>query len=147
MLVSEISIVFNLRNGRFNKRLISWDQKGDWTPGKCVPMPAFPRGFSPFRGPDLGHNWSYMAVPDCTMQLHQPPQREHFRTERRLLTYLRSSVTKERLNYRCLRHIHKETVDNMDLKSIVVPFIFIFEVATVPAGFSIRDIGKAGFSV
>ena len=45
-----------------------------------------------------------------------------FSTLKRLLTYLRSSMTEQRLNNCALIHIHKDIVDNMDLLPIALAF-------------------------
>ena len=42
---------------------------------------------------------------------------------RRLLTYLRSSMTERRLNHCLLLHIHKELTDSLDLISIAKEFV------------------------
>ena len=46
-----------------------------------------------------------------------------FSTLRRLLTYLRSTMTEKTMNNCCLLHIHKEVVDEMPLPSIATAFI------------------------
>ncbi len=45
-----------------------------------------------------------------------------FSTLKRLLTYLRSSMTEQRLNNCALLHIHKEILDEMDLQPIAAAF-------------------------
>ena len=46
-----------------------------------------------------------------------------FSTLRRLLTYLRSSMTEQRLNNCMLLHIHKDLTDDQDLHEIAKEFI------------------------
>ena len=46
-----------------------------------------------------------------------------FSTLRRLLTYLRSTMTEKRLNNCCLLHIHKDVVDEMPLQPTATEFI------------------------
>ena len=46
-----------------------------------------------------------------------------FSTLRRLLTYLRSSMTEQRLNNCMLLHIHKDLTDDLDLHEIAKEFI------------------------
>ena len=46
-----------------------------------------------------------------------------FSTLRRLLTYLRSSMTQERLNNCMLLHVHKDLTHSLNLQDIAVAFI------------------------
>ena len=46
-----------------------------------------------------------------------------FSTLRRLKTYLRNTMTQERLNHLMLLHVHKDIMDKLDLKSIASEFI------------------------
>ena len=46
-----------------------------------------------------------------------------FSTMRRLLTYLRSSMTEKRLNNCALLHIHKDLTDSLDLVAVAKTFL------------------------
>ena len=46
-----------------------------------------------------------------------------FSTLRRLKTYLRNSMTQQRLNNLMVLHVHKDLTDRLDLASIVNEFI------------------------
>ena len=46
-----------------------------------------------------------------------------FSALRRLLTYLRSSMTEKRLNHCLLLHVHKELTDSVDLVAVAKEFI------------------------
>ena len=48
---------------------------------------------------------------------------EAFSTLRHLLTYLRSSMTQERLNNCMLLHVHTDLTDSLNLQDIAVTFI------------------------
>ena len=49
---------------------------------------------------------------------------EHsFSSLRRIKTYLRSTMTQNRLNHLLLLHVHKEHTDSLELKSIINKFI------------------------
>ena len=48
-----------------------------------------------------------------------------FSVLKRLLVYLRSTMTEKRLNNCLLVHVHKEIVDELDLKEIAVEFISV----------------------
>ena len=50
-----------------------------------------------------------------------------FSALRRLLTYLRSSMTEKRLNHCLLLHIHKELTDSMDLVVVAKEFIDLYD--------------------
>ncbi|XP_078613923.1 zinc finger MYM-type protein 1-like [Branchiostoma floridae x Branchiostoma japonicum] len=50
-----------------------------------------------------------------------------FSSLKRLLTYLRSSMTEQRLNNCMLLHVHKDIVDTMDLNAIVTDFVSLNE--------------------
>lgn len=59
----------------------------------------------------------YLTVP-----LTSATSERAFSTLRRLLTYLRSSMTEKRLNNCALLHIHKDLVDSIDLVAIAKGF-------------------------
>ena len=42
---------------------------------------------------------------------------------RRVKTYLRTTMTKERLNYLMIIHVHKERTDALDLKTLLNEFV------------------------
>ncbi|XP_078679480.1 zinc finger MYM-type protein 1-like [Branchiostoma floridae x Branchiostoma belcheri] len=50
-----------------------------------------------------------------------------FSSLKRLLTYLRSSMTEQRLNNCMLLHVHKDVVDTMDLRAIAADFVSLNE--------------------
>lgn len=60
----------------------------------------------------------YLTVPITTATSERA-----FSTLRRLLTYLRSTMTEQRLNNCMLLHVHKTFTDNLDLREIAKEFI------------------------
>ena len=56
-----------------------------------------------------------------------------FSTLRRLLTYLRATMTEQRLNNCMLLHIHKDLTDNLDVCEIAKEFIMAKEEADILA--------------
>ena len=66
----------------------------------------------------LLHLYFTIPVTTCTAE-------RSFSCLRRIKTYLRSSMTEERLNNVILLHVHKEEVDNLDLQEIASDFISV----------------------
>lgn len=61
----------------------------------------------------------YLTVPPLTSSTAE----KSFSTLRRLKSYLRSTMTQERLNHAIILHTHKELTDNINLKQIAIDFI------------------------
>ena len=69
-------------------------------------------------------------VLDSILQLSEPhcshtTSERTFSVLKRLLVYLRSTMTEKRPNNCLLVHVHKEIVDELDLKEIAVEFVSV----------------------
>ena len=64
----------------------------------------------------------YMTVP-----ITSATSERTFSALRRLLTYLRSSMTEKRLNHCLLLHVHKEMTESLDLVSVGKEFIDLYD--------------------
>ena len=76
-----------------------------------------------------GAHWATFSEMDKLLRLYlsvpitSATSERAFLTLRRLLTYLRSTMTEKRLNNCCLLHIHKDVVDEMSLQPTATEFI------------------------
>lgn len=60
----------------------------------------------------------YMTLPCTSCEAERS-----FSTLRRVKTYLRSTMTQQRLNHACVLSVHKEILDQVDLKTLVTDFV------------------------
>ena len=58
-----------------------------------------------------------------TIPITSATSERSFSALRRVLTYLRSTMTEQRLNHCLLLHMHKHITDSLDIKSIAKEFI------------------------
>ena len=58
-----------------------------------------------------------------TIPITSATSERSFSALKRVLTYLRSTMTEERLNHCLLLHIHKNVTDTLDIKEIAKDFI------------------------
>ena len=64
---------------------------------------------------------------DFTVPITSSTSERAFSTLRRLLTYLRATMTEQRLNNCMLLHIHKALTDNLDVCEMAKDFILAKE--------------------
>lgn len=62
-----------------------------------------------------------------TLPISSATSERTFSALRRLLTYLRSSMTERRLNNCLLLHVHKDLTDSLDLVAVATEFISMYD--------------------